>query len=260
MIEQLSPSTRTLVVSYLGVRRAIGAVGLMLPIMLGPVGWLVFDIPFQANMSSYYHTGLRDVFVGSLCAIGIFLLCYRGYDWVENWTANLGCLSAIGLALCPLDPQSDPIHQRSVLGYMHSFSGGVFFLTLAFYSLYHFPNSREEARHEPYRHLVYRTSGGVILLSMLAMGAYLFLIPADLRRRCDAYHFLFWGEWVAVWAFAAAWLTKGRAILADIAVELLALPVDLLLKRDPETDPETHGAEPGQAGVARLRRSGHDAG
>ena len=35
-------------------------------------------------------------------------------------------------------------------------------------------------------------------------------------------------EWVAVWAFAAAWLTKGRAILAEIAVDLLALPGQLL--------------------------------
>ena len=247
MIEQLSPGTQTLVVSYLGVRRAIGAVGLMLPIMLGPVGRLVFGIPFQANMSSYYHTGLRDVFVGSLCAIGIFLLCYRGYDWVENWTANLGCLSALGLALCPLDANSDPLHQRSVVGYLHSISGGIFFLTLAFYSLYHFPSrrrdKREEGRHEPYRNFVYRTSGIVILLSMLAMGAYLFLIPADPRRWCDAYHFLFWGEWVAVWAFAAAWLTKGRAIFADIAVELLALPGHLLLpKRD-------DAAESGRAGL-----------
>lgn len=79
-IQQLPKSTHTLVVSYLGVRRAIGAIGLLLPIVLGPVGWLVFGIEIQDNMSSYYHTPLRDVFVGSMCAIGIFLFCYRGYD------------------------------------------------------------------------------------------------------------------------------------------------------------------------------------
>ena len=39
-------------------------------------------------------------------------------------------------------------------------------------------------------------------------------------------------EWVAVWAFAAAWLTKGRAILAEIAVDLLALPGQLLRKSE----------------------------
>ena len=70
-----------------------------------------------------------------MCAIGIFLFCYRGYDWIESWTGNLGCLSALGVALCPLDANSDPLYQRSVLGYLHTVSGGTFFLTLAFYSL-----------------------------------------------------------------------------------------------------------------------------
>ncbi|WP_435016288.1 hypothetical protein TA3x_003852 [Tundrisphaera sp. TA3] len=235
MLDQLSHSTHTLVVSYLGIRRAIGVIGLLLPVMLGPVGLLAFGIPIQDNMSSYYHTPMRDVFVGSMCAIGIFLFCYRGYDWIENWTANFGFLSALGVALCPLDPGSNPLQQRSVLGYLHTASGGVFFLTLAFYSLYHFPDADkgrpEVAPHEAQRNFIYRASGVVILLGMVAMGAYLFLIPEPWQRRLNDVNFLFWMEWVAVWAFAAAWLTKGRAIFADIAVDLLALPVQILHKK-----------------------------
>ena len=236
MIENLPKGTRTLVISYLGVRRAIGAVGLLLPVLLGPVGWLVFGVEIQDNMSSYYHTVLRDVFVGALCTIGVFLFCYRGYDWIESSTANLGCLSALGVALCPIDADSDPLHQRSVVGWLHTVSGGAFFLTLAFYSLYHFPSSKAEkheyAPHEAERNFVYRASGAVILLSMIAMGAYLLLFPEGWKRRFNDYNFLFWMEWVAVWAFAAAWLTKGRAILAEIAVDLLALPIQLLRKNE----------------------------
>ena len=230
----LSRSAHTLVVSYLGVRRAIGAIGLLLPVVLGPAGWLAFGIEIQDNMSSYYHTSLRDVFVGAMCAIGVFLFCYRGYDWIERWTGYFGCLSALGVALFPLDANSDPLHQRSVTGYLHTVSGGAFFLTLAFYSLYHFPSSEavkhEVAPHEAHRNFIYRTSGIVILLSLVGMGAHLFLLPGEMKRRLNDYNFLFWGEWVAVWAFAAAWLTKGRAILADIAVDLMALPSQLLRK------------------------------
>src|SRR4051794_29195471 len=236
MIQDLPQSTRTLVISYLGVRRAIGAVGLLLPILLGPVGWLVFGIDIQDNMSRYYHTALRDVFVGAMCTIGIFLFCYRGYDWIESWSANFGCLSALGIALFPLDAGSDPLRQRSIVGYVHTVSGGTFFLTLAFYSLYHFPSSRAEkhefAPHEAERNFIYRTSGIVILLSMMAMGAYLFLLPEGWRRLFNDYNFLFWMEWVAVWAFAAAWLTKGRAIFAEIAVDLMALPGQFLRKNE----------------------------
>ncbi len=221
-----------LVLSYLGVRRAIGISGLVLPLLLGPIGFL-FGISIQDNMSSYYHTPFRDVFVGTMCAIGIFLLCYRGYGWIENWTANLGCVSAIGVALFPLDAGSDPLVQKSVVGYVHTLSGGIFFSTLAFYSLYHFPRStRAPGEDEPHpweRNAIYRTSGIVILLSMLAMGTYLFLLPSELKECLNDWNFLFWMEWVAVWSFAAAWLTKGHTIPAEIALDLLAIPREAIL-------------------------------
>jgi hypothetical protein len=235
MSQDLPQTTRTLVISYRGVRRAIGVVGLLLPVLLGPVGWLVFGVEIQQNMSSYYHTPMRDALVGALCTIGAFLFCYQGYDRVENWTANFGCLSALGLAFFPIDAASDPLHQQSVAGWLHTACGGVFFMTLAFYSLYHFPSSRpakhEIAPHEAERNFVYRSSGIVILLSLLGMATYLVLFPVAWKRVLDGYKFLFWGEWVAVWAFSAAWLTKGRAILTEIAVELLALPGQLLRTR-----------------------------
>ncbi len=229
-----SHQAETLVVSYLGIRRGIGTIGLMLPVVLAGAGW-VLGIEIQDNLSSYYHTPLRDVFVGSLCAIGIFLFCYRGYDWIERWTGNFGCLSALGLALFPTDASSDPLYQQSVVGLLHSVCGGVFFATLAFYSLYHFPRtaggSEEAEPHELERNLVYRGSGIVILLSSVAMGVYLLLPATELKAWLNRYNFLLWGEWIAVWAFAAAWLTKGRAIFADLAVDVLSLPVERIRKR-----------------------------
>ncbi|QDV26531.1 hypothetical protein Q31a_49050 [Aureliella helgolandensis] len=223
-----------MVLSYKGIRKAVGVSGLLLPITLGPGGWLL-GIPLQDNISSYYHTGLRDIFVGTMCAIAVFLFCYRGHDWIESWTANLGCLFALGVALCPLDANSDPLFQKSISGYLHTLSGGAFFLTLAFYSLYHFPRSTtasEEGEPHPWeRNFIYRSSGVVILLSMMAMGTYLIIVPAQWKQWLNGYNFLFWMEWIAVWAFAAAWLTKGRVILAEIAVELFSIPREVLAQR-----------------------------
>lgn len=233
MLREFPKSTHPLVVSYVGVRRAIGVSGLMLPLVLGPIGMLC-GIEIQDNMSSYYHTPLRDIFVGTLCSMGIFLFCYQGHDWIENCTANLGCVAALGVALFPLDANSDPLHQRSVIGYLHSVSGGAFFLTLAFYSLFHFPSSKdanlEQEPHAEQRDLVYRTSGVVILLSMVAMGAQLFLLPAEWKVVCNRFNTLFWLEWIAVWAFAAAWLIKGRTILTDVAIDVLAFTQTKLLR------------------------------
>jgi hypothetical protein len=236
MIPDLPDNTHALVLSYFGIRRAIGLIGLFLPVVLGPIGWLL-GIGIQDNISSYYHTDLRDVFVGAMCAIGGFLFCYRGADRIETLSARFGCASALGVALFPLDAHSDPLIQKSLVGYLHSFSGGAFFLTLAVYSLYHFPRSTtKRSEHEPHpweRLFIYRSSGVVIVLVMAAMGAFLLLVPAGWKSRMNDYHFLFWMEWVAIWAFAAAWLTKGRAIVADIAVELLAIPREALADRLP---------------------------
>lgn len=228
-ITDASQSKRMMVLSYHAIRRAVGLSGLLLPLALGLGGWLV-GVPIQDNISSYYHTAMRDVFVGTMSAMGVFLLCYRGVDWIESWTANIGCVAALCIALCPLDANSDPLFQKSVVGYLHTFSGGVFFLTLAFYSLVHFPRSGGELE-EPHlweRRLIYRTSGIVILLSMLAMGSYMVLIPTAWKNLLNGWNFLFWMESIAVWAFAAAWLTKGRAIFADIGVELLSIPARML--------------------------------
>lgn len=233
-IPNASQNNRTMVLSYRDIRRAVGLSGLLLPVALG-LGGCIVGVPIQDNISSYYHTAMRDVFVGTMSAMGVFLLCYRGIDWVENWTANIGCAAALCIALCPLDANSDPLFQKSIVGYLHTFSGGVFFLTLAFYSLVHFPRSGNEIE-EPHlweRRLIYRTSGIVILLSMLAMGSYMILIPFAWKSLLNQWNFLFWMESIAVWAFAAAWLTKGRAIFAEIGVELLSIPTRML-KRHPD--------------------------
>ncbi len=68
-------------------------------------------------------------------------------------------------------------------------------LTLAFYSLYHFPNSEgvhaELAPHESERNLVYRASGIVILTDLLAIGGYMFLMPLEWKQLANQYNLLF---------------------------------------------------------------------
>jgi hypothetical protein len=46
-IPELTERTNSLVLSYVGIRRAIGVSGLLLPVMLGPVGWLFFGVEIQ---------------------------------------------------------------------------------------------------------------------------------------------------------------------------------------------------------------------
>ena len=226
--QTVAPNTDTLVVSAIGIRRAVGWSGFLLPVGLLLGGYLC-GVPVQDNISSYYHTPLRDLLVGTLSAMAVFLFCYRGNDWIENWTANVGSFAALAVAFFPLDAASDPLHQRSLVGYLHSVAGGVFFVTLAFYSLYHFPRRETASATSTERNLVYRLSGIAILIAMMAMGAYLFLLPPDWKSIANRYNALFWLESLAAWCFAGAWLTKGKIIVAELAIETLHRSRKILL-------------------------------
>src|SRR5262245_5003850 len=105
----------TLVLSYLSLRKAIGLLGACLPFVLA-IGLFVLDGKgLQGSISGYYHTEMRDVFVGILCAIGVFLLSYRGYESEDRIAGNLACAFAIGTALFPTTPM-DPAPLDKVKG------------------------------------------------------------------------------------------------------------------------------------------------
>lgn len=47
------------------------------------------------------------------------------------------------------------------------------------------------------------------------MGVHLFLLPDSFKAVLNKFNFIFWMEWIAIWAFSATWLVKGQALLAD---------------------------------------------
>src|SRR5690242_17586595 len=73
----------TYVKSFLLLRMLVGVVGIALPFMLVLGKRLMFhDDSLGSSLSGYYHTGVRDIFVGSLCAIAVFLLTYMAFYYV----------------------------------------------------------------------------------------------------------------------------------------------------------------------------------
>lgn len=50
-------------------------------------------------MSSYYYTDTQNVLVGASCAIGAFLLSYRGEGNKGPWAGTIAGLSGIGAGL-----------------------------------------------------------------------------------------------------------------------------------------------------------------
>ena len=73
----------SLIISYLLMRVLIGVIAVLLPFVLILANWAIGH-GVQHSMSGYYYTPMRNIFVGALCAIGVFLVAYDGYDWADR--------------------------------------------------------------------------------------------------------------------------------------------------------------------------------
>ena len=112
----LSKRTDSDVVHLRTLRAAIGVLGLALPwaLALGEnlrdrylsSGSAAGRWILEGSISAYYHTGMREVFVAILAALGIFLLCYKGPEKWDVLAAKIAGASAILVALLPTHESS----------------------------------------------------------------------------------------------------------------------------------------------------------
>ena len=214
---------KSMVISYLALRKVIGIIGISLPFVLAIGAAIFFGTNIQSSVSSYYYTGMGDVFVGALCAIGVFLFSYKGPNPVDepadDRAGNLGGVFAVGMALFPTVSDSPGSSDASFIGYIHIIFAAGFFLTLIYFSLFLFTKihpTRSPSRKKLQRNKVYRVCGYIMILCILLIAIYS-LLPNGMAMSLKAYHPVFWLEAIAVVAFGISWLTKGEAILKDEA-------------------------------------------
>lgn len=205
-----------LVVSYLMLRKAIGCLGMALPFVLAIGGGLIFRTGLQKTVSDYYYTGMGDVFVGTLFAMGVFLFSYRGYGKKDNLAGNIAAICVIGTALFPTTPV-DPTTVAAIVGKVHVLFATLYFATLAYFSLFLFTKSdstKPATRRKLQRNQVYRVCGYLIVLALIAI-ALLGVLPDTLTAAFADLNPVFWLESIAVIAFGVSWFVKGEGILED---------------------------------------------
>ncbi|HEX3102781.1 MAG TPA: hypothetical protein VHQ01_13365 [Pyrinomonadaceae bacterium] len=211
------PPPSPLVLSYIAQRRAIGIIGVALPFVLLAGGFLPSGPMVQPSISDYYYTIMGSYFVGSLCAIGVFQLSYRGPDTADRVAGNLAFAFAVGVAMFPTEPATITSGWNVPLGKLHLLLASSLFLTLAYFSLVLFRRTNPNGamtKQKKKRNVVYAVCGSMILVCIgLILINYLFL-PGSSLQRFDP---VFWLESIAVVSFGVSWLVKGETILADNA-------------------------------------------
>jgi hypothetical protein len=204
------------VISYLSLRKAIGILGISLPIVVSLGAWLLARTGLQSSLSGYYYTVTRDVFVGMLWAIGIFLLSYKGYDRVDDIVANLSCAFALGVALLPTAPDNGASALAEKISYGHLIFAALFFGALVYFCLFQFTKSDQKtpSKRKLQRNKVYKTCGIVMAVCIILIGLVAFF-PAKQTLFLAGYRPIFWLEAFAIEAFGVSWFVKGEAILKD---------------------------------------------
>jgi hypothetical protein len=207
----------SLVLSYLGLRKGIGIIGITLPFVL-VIGKMILESPgILDSISAYYYSVMRNVFVGSLCAIAIFLISYR-YERLDDIAGDLAGAFAIGVALFPTAPDVGATGQQMMIGLLHGLFAACFFLTLAFFALVLFrktdPN-KNPTRRKQQRNIVYLFCGIAIVVCLALIGLIVLVSFLTGNPWLQPIHPVLWLESLAIFAFGVAWFVKGETILKD---------------------------------------------
>ena len=243
--DQRSAAGNQLIVSYMFLRQTVGWIGTLLPIVL-LVGVAISSTESRPDsMSGYYYTDMRNIFVGALCALGVFLGAYDGYDDVDRWITNIAGLGAIGVAFCPTKPTvcaagaracpASSVTQLSasqqVVGDIHLFFAAATFIMLGLMALrfakggktppgqntigqiryalgFGKPNAGDQPQRYRGENFIYHASG-ITILSCVILAALSNLLPASINAH---WPLLFIFEAVAVFSFGFSWFVKGRTM------------------------------------------------
>lgn len=203
--------------TYHTLRAGMGAIAVLLPIVLWAGDRILGHEPLRCSMSAYYYSPvMRDWFVGALVATGALLYLYRGFSRVENVVLNIAGICAVAIAVVPTSPDCGGTPSVTA----HGAFAVAFFLCIAYVSVCHasdtlslslIKNAKTLARYRA----IYPLLGIGMLVSPLVAVALTFVLQSPGTA-------VFFVEAVAVWAFAAYWITKSVEMRTSDA-ELKAL-------------------------------------
>jgi len=212
--------------TYFYLRLGTGLLAFMFPILLWVGGKALFGISLLESMSNYYHTGMRNVFVGVLFAIGFFLMLYKGFTQREDWALNLAAALAVGIALfpmnidwnigCNIDCKTavdtcaclESRFKPYMEGGLHAVCAALFFLSIAYVAIFCSGETLylvDAKKRKLYKYIYY-----VLGWMMVAVPAVVWLLFtfAHQENPNGKNYSIFFVEFAGIWVFSFYWLVK----------------------------------------------------
>lgn len=229
--------------SYRVIRLVVGVLGILLPIVLiiGEASFLRGSVHVRGSLSAYYHTSMRDIFVGGLCVVGFLLVTYMAGElssW-DFWASLIAGAAVLGVVFFPTSRPGLPVgapacgshpeppgcsaveqtlgeHTTAVIHAVCAVTFIVFLAVISFLFATSEVLSKTERLPAPSRPRpsAFRNSflfaiHSICALVILAAGAWAFFGPGigELTP-------LYIGEVASVWAFGFSWLLAGFYLTA----------------------------------------------
>lgn len=218
---QKSAAATPWIISYLTLRKTVGLLGVSLvPVLV--IGSYIIDhlingqpAAIQTSVSAYYYTDMRNELEGIIFGIGMFLLCYDGYDLQDSIISKLAGLFGLCIALFPTSPTSE---KGDIISVIHYVTAGIFFALLAYMSVFLFTKSSTYPTPQKVRrNRIYRICGIVMAVAVIG-------IPLDgitsIWDKIGFLHPTLILELLALTSFGTSWLTKGEFWMKDKAPAL----------------------------------------
>jgi hypothetical protein len=209
------------IISYLTLRKTVGLLGVSLvPVLV--IGSFIIDhlingqpATIQTSVSAYYYTDMRNELEGIIFGIGMFLLCYDGYNRQDSIISKLAGLFGLCIALFPTSPTSE---KGDIISVIHYVTAGIFFALLAYMSVFLFTKSSGYPTPQKVRrNRIYRICGIVMAVTVIG-------IPIDgitsIWDKIGFLHPTLILELLALTSFGTSWLTKGEFWVKDKATAL----------------------------------------
>lgn len=227
------------------MRKAVGWLGMLLPFILLAGNYIMntadvfnnewfFKIEenyryesvdsFKSSVSHFYYTTVGEIFTGVLCAVALFMYCYKGHPLrkgdvglSDSTMTNLAGFFALGVALFPTS--SDDLIKDNLrnflsstnVGLIHYAFAGCFFIALSFMCILNFRRSAQQEKFGTGPDDPFYLKCGIIMLCYIALVPIfsLYLEPRFTWLKTIRATFIL--EAISLITFGLSWLKKGRA-------------------------------------------------
>lgn len=216
-----------LIHSFLALRNAVGWLAMALPAILFAVMAAGSATEPLSSISQSYYRLVSALFVGLLCAIGVFLLFYRGYDGRDRVASAVAgaCAIIVGQVPCGEGCRAPAAINAGLwgwerwysapFGWLHYGAAALMFAALAYFCFALFPQTDKRANpgvRKQLRNRWYLCCGVVIVIAMaLAFSDLIYQWALRTDHGWLPERATFWIETLMIEAFGLSWAIKGES-------------------------------------------------